>query len=276
MYGPPRIKRRRIGYGRRNQLVYGGGGMRSRAVVPRALRMIGLANQMHTFARTGERILITQQLTPPFLYQATIPGGGSTHGMILGAATAGDLGNCWNVGMGQTFAFNQLTGFGDLASLYDNFRIKAVKLRIDLSFNAAPGGSSANPVANIGALPLLHYTEDSDDASAPGSSSTVLQYSKSKTVRLGTSPLFITVRPRAQGGVVSAVNPPATGGATSTPAVAGTMLSYGTWLDSQSAQTVPHYGMKYFLENMPGPTGSALAWAIYITPTYILECKNIS
>lgn len=273
IYGPPRLKRRRIGYGRRNILMAA-----RRSAGGRLMRQLGVPAVSHTFARPGTRILITQQ-SPSGTWQCngggSVPGGTLPNGGIaFGTAGAGDLMGTSNVAFGQMFAFTLLSQYSDLATLYDNFRIKSVKLRIDLSFNTntgigASGASSTNLVAN--SMPMLHYAVDQDDASAPGSTQEVLAYSKSRSVRLGDKPVYINLVPRAQGGVVSAANP----GSGATAAV-GTMLPLSTWLDSQNAQSVPHYGVKYFLENMPTNTGTGLNWAMYITPVYILECKNVN
>lgn len=277
MYGPPRIKRRRIGYGRRNVLMASG-----RALVPRLMRRMGAPSMVNTFARPGRRLFISQDSGGAFQCDPgnpTVPPGtisNYNNGIAFTTTSAGNIIGTNKVGFSQTFSFNQLTAFADLANLYDNFRIKQVKLKIELSFNQAPGADSAGSLST-NALPILHFCIDNDDATPPPSSDVVLEYSKSRSVRLGDKPTYITLTPRAQGGIITARPTVIDQYGGIGQVAAGTMLPLNTWLDCQNAQAVPHYAVKYFLENMPTSTvaGTQVSWGIYITPVYILECKNL-
>lgn len=260
LYGPPRLKRRRIGYGRKNVLAYG------RSGVGKAMRMIGGPSMTHTFARPGKRIEITDNGTLLQANSTGIPAPlvGIQEGFAAAGRTGGTLSNSIKFGLSEIFMWDLLSVPGDLANLYDNYRIKMVKVRIDLSYNQGP---ATNGVISNAGLPMLHYCIDPDDNSTPTTADEVLQYTKSRSVRLGDKPVFINFVPRAQGAVSSSTIP-------GSAPIIGNMLPSNTWLDTQNGRTIPHFGLKMFFENfMVG--GTPYPWVMTFTPTYILECKNV-
>jgi len=273
---PPRIKRRRIGYGRRNSLVP----YQRRSVVGRALRAIGAPPMMHTFARPCQKITLADDGTNFKINNVLI--GGSASGNTLGMATNGitsygSLFNTVSIGLSQLFQLSYVNRLADLAGLYDNYRIKMVKVRIDLSMSSAPGVSgSGATVMNAYGMPMLHYAIDTDDNTAPTTTDQVLEYTKSRSLRLGDGPTWINFVPRATS-VVAASSAP--GGLPT--ATLGAQLPANTWLDVQTAASVPHYGIKMTLENLPtgfvASTGGQpqYPWVIEFTPIYILEMKNV-
>lgn len=276
MYGPPRLKRRRIGYGRRNTM--GAAGRKSYA--GRVLRSIGAPAMAHTFARPGQRLRLTNDGLTYYINGSTLGSSvaGGLYGIALGGVTGAAIRGANDFGLSEFFQFSFLNASGDLANLYDNYRIKAVKVKFDLSFNSVPGDQTSGTGGSLpfapNSLPMVHYCVDPDDNTPPTSVADVLQYSKSRSVRLGDKSLTITLSPRAQGVVSSN---PVSSTVPITPAV-GSMLPMNTWLDCQNAQTVPHFGLKMFVENMPVGTGTGANqwnWVLTMTPVYILECKNV-
>lgn len=231
----------------------------------RTLRRIGAPAMVHTFARPGERIVILQAPGGGTLTTNATSGGGMT---FAGAAAAGDIINTNTHFFSQKFQLNYVTNETELTNLYDNYRIKAVNLKIDLSFNSTPIVDIPNNV-RANALPMLHYCIDQDDNDLPTSIEGILEFTKSRSVRLGDQSVLSALIPRAQGAVAT----------TTTTTVVGSMLPANTWLDCKTAVAVPHYGIKYALENMPASLSNAnnqYSWALYITPVYILEMKNVN
>lgn len=275
---------RNFNYNRRRSNVYSG----KRAA--RVLRSIGAPARVHTFSRPGNRLLITNEGNNLYVNGGSVlPGSTSItgasniigqQGLALGAVQNSIIRGCKDFGLSEIFQFSFLTAFGDLAGLYDNYRIKKVTLKIDVSFNQAPGQNADTSVGQlplgVNSLPMLHYCVDEDDNTAPLAANDVLQYSKSRSVRLGDKSCYITVRPRAQGVVNITTN------SSSAATGLGSMLPMMTWLDCNGAATVPHYGVKMFFENFPSGTNSAPSsgtgqwnWCMTFTPVYTLECKNI-
>lgn len=274
---------RRINFARGRSMAYSG----KRAA--RVMRAIGAPSMVHSFARPGNRLLITQEGNNLYVNGGAVPGSTSItgasnivgqQGLALGAVTNAIIRGAKDFGLSQIFQFSFLSAFGDLSGLYDNYRIKQVKLKIDLSYNSAPGmqtDTSAGQIAfSPNSLPMLHYAVDQDDNTAPLSSTDVLQYSKSRSLRLGDGSTTITLQPRAQGVVNATTN------TSGTNTALGSMLPLNSWLDTTQAATVPHYGVKMWFENMPAGTNSAPGsglgawnWCMTMTPVYILECKNV-
>lgn len=256
----------------------------------RVLRSIGAPSRIHTFSRPGNRLLITNDGNNYYVNGSSVYGSTSItgaynvigqQGLAIGAINNSVIRGCKDWGLSEVFQFSFLTAFADLAGLYDNYRIKKVTLKVDLSFNNAPGVNTDTSVGQItfgtNSLPLLHYCVDQDDNTAPQAANDVLQYSKSRSVRLGERPVYISLVPRAQG-VVNA-----TTGSSATNTALGSMIPAGTWLDTTNGATVPHFGLKMFFENFPIGTNSAPGsgvgqwnWCMTFTPVYTLECKNVS
>lgn len=263
---PPRLKRvpmRRTTYLRR---------YKQATRMSKILRNIGAPALAHTFAKPGRRIVV---------HGAAVGGGigVSPVGSInIGSLTAGSLVNCVDLSFSQVFKFNEVNGYSDLQNMYDNFRIKMIKLRIDLSYdtvgNVAPMPPGIVPAGynfSNNAMPMLHYAVDVDDSGVPASVDAVLDYSKSRSVRLGSQPVYINFVPRCQSAIATSGGT----GTTSTVALGG-MLPANTWLDAQGAADTPHFGIKYYIENAPNCSlvGTQTSWQITFTPVYILEMKN--
>lgn len=233
------------------------------------MRRIGAPSQVHSFSRPGQRIAIGQTPGGGTLLQL----GGSGGGMTFAAPTAGNVNNTNTHCFSQVFAFNLLTAAADLAGLYDNFRIKSVTVKFDLSFNSTPATRDTTNGIQAASLPLLHYAIDPDDNRPPADVNGVLEYSKSRSLRLGDKSVSFTFTPRANGVVSQTALVPSPG--TGFTAAVGSMLPSNTWLDCQNAQTVSHYGVKYCLEDMPTSLSApAYSWVLYCTPVYNLEMKN--
>lgn len=276
---PPRIRRTPM-----TRRVYLRRSLGSALRAARVLRSIGAPPMKHIISRPGKIMRLYDDGGLLYMNGTPINTTVVQDGFMAAGRAPDRIVQTIKFGISQLFQFSFLQNPSDLANLYDNYRIKAVKLRFDLSFNAAPGFSAAQggqTLPHIASMPMLHYAIDPDDVTAPTVESDVLQYSKSRSVRLGDKPLFITLQPRAQGTAASnitTIGPGVPVAGLPTAAAIANMLPSTTWFDCQNGQTIPHFGLKMFFENVPigtiAPTGQ-VNWTINISPTYILEMKNI-
>lgn len=258
----------------------------SSAVVPfrrykspflRMMSQRALGSRVHTFKRVGEPIILSASagvlsITGPLL--PVVQGG--TGFITLGsvAADQANLNQCVQFGAALRFSLSQCSNVGEITSLFENYRIKKVKLAISLSTS---GGSMADNATLTNALglgpttsanPLMHMCPDVDDNVAPTLTS-VLQNSLCESRRLDSNIIYKTIVPRAQTAVAQA----STSGGTPTT-LAGGLLSRSTWLDANSPD-VSHYGYKMFFQNWFQHPQTGFQFALTITPTYIIEAKNV-
>lgn len=220
-----------------------------------------IASRVHTFRRLGN----------PFTVQcagASIPSvngvsaGSPTSGLALGNVSGGSVIGTNQFGGAFNFQLANIAVASELTNLFDNYRIKAVKLRFDYSMNSAPTGDGTSTL-NL-SLPLMHYCVDNDDDSVPTTVTEVLQNGYSKSVKLDRS-FTVTVKPRAEG-IVKAAAGIQNGG----------MAPANQWLDT-AVSTVKHFGFKFWMVDVTqgGNLGGQSTWALTVTPTYILELKNV-
>jgi len=256
---------------------YGGGGMRRgrqarrfRVMSTGSKSLAGAMSRVHVFKRVGKPLVITNKSSP----SVRAAGVAASNITVLGPspvfATDPILTNYTSCRFGTRYTLNNVSGVGEITSLFDNYRIKKISLRIDWGFNQGPGvveagvpGSVAPLSGGPWSMPICHYTYDPDDAAAPSSTEDLLQNSYAKTQRLGDKAILVTFTPRAQ----------ATVQATPGTAVSGGLLPTGQWLDCTNPN-IEHYGMKFVIDQFPYISGDDIA-ALTITPTFYIEAKNV-
>lgn len=146
------------------------------------------------------------------------------------------------------------TGASDFTALYDQYRIDMVELSIMYGVNAyiAPGttsgvGSSQNPV--------LLIAFDPTDSSVTSMSS-ILQYNDLKVIQLCSE--------KVQNGYALQFRPVPLITAGGSPAAVS--FKNAPWI-SKDTPTVPHYGVKLFLDNLggalPTPVGNLEIYVKY-------------
>lgn len=237
-----------------------------RRIIRRRMRQTPLyksiANAVHSFKRMGQSVVIQGSSAGGLGLTVT----GNT-GLLTGAPSAIAMVNgnfAWSGQFGLGFKFNlaQVVNSTDLTNLFDSYRIKAVKLVFNLSYNVASGFVSGTSVAaQSSVIPLMHIAEDVDDASTPGSALAVQELTKCRTKRL-TQTVSMMVRPRAQQSIV---------GMNGTQ---GGLLNPKTWLDTASTG-IDHFGVKCWIEDWPiGSIPQDRNVGITVTPTYYIECKT--
>jgi len=229
---------------------------------PRLARM-AIGARVHTFKRVSETFGFVTQVSGSGILPELVNAGGGTNEFLLNVANGSQSQfqqGAYQFGGSLQFMLKHVANFAEITNLFDNYRIKSVYVKV------IPGFNSSDVVGTLN-IPIMHYTVDVDDASVPLNRTEVLQNSKCKSVRLD-QPFTIAFKPRAQTIVQSQANAGAT-------QIAGGLLPMNTWLDT-SNQVVPHFGVKFWMDEFPNVSGSTAAKGmVKFSVTYILETKNV-
>lgn len=187
------------------------------------------------------------------------------------------------------FSAQDIMNYPDLARVYDQYRIKGVTLVIDwLSNTAQTGGAVLDPaffgpgLTAVGSsyMPTITYVEDNDDAAPPLSLQVIQQYQRFKkfTFRGDGKSLRIKLAPRPC--TTAPVD------VTGTTVSSNVVASNKTLFDC-SANTIPYYGLKFWVNNFinfaPTPTAhqqgtdaiKGLASQLRFQMLYDLEMRDV-
>lgn len=138
---------------------------------------------------------------------------------------------------GFQYALNQLPNYTEFTSLYDEYRIKYIKVEFLPKFDSVVM-PDVTGVTNTARMGYLFSAVDYDDSSSPSSLETILQYQTMKRTKTSD--------------VHSRYWSPCTA---KEYYVSGVSSGYGRekapWLDCESV-SVPHYGLK-IAGQLPGP-----------------------
>ncbi len=153
------------------------------------------------------------------------------------------------VGDGLYFSLSRLTGVADLQTVFDQYRIRAVDVKIQPQF------TSLTPVAGV-YWPRLYTCIDYDDAT-PISLAAIRQYDTVVEAPAGTG-LVRCIQPRA-----------------ALAAYSGAFTSYANlteqWFDIASPD-VQHFGLKYVIE--PGLALQTMLQGFNIDVTMYVQLRN--
>jgi len=154
------------------------------------------------------------------------------------------------------FKLSNVLQSSDLTTLYDRYKINAIKVRI------IPLSNFAN-VNGQGIIPTMVYHTDYDDATTPTSDSDVRVKAGAKEVRLD-KPRTIYIRPKIADAILGA----SAGTAYSVPKAAPYI--------NMSYPDVPHYGLKmYFRDfNLQAATTTSTNTCVRFETTYYISCKD--
>lgn len=153
------------------------------------------------------------------------------------------------------FALNQVNGFAELVSLFDNFRITKVLYRWIITRDP----SQASTAGNRGIYPRIVWTHDFND-SAPISRDLIYQRANMKEAYFSDNiqrTKWYSLKPSIlstmyESGVANAYSP-----------------KWAQWLDTADNAT-PHYGIKFAYDNLYTGISMQLEAKIF------MECKGIS
>lgn len=145
----------------------------------------------------------------------------------------------------------------DFSNLFDRYKLTGVKLKILFQ-------SNISGVSGVGArslLPIMNYSFDGDDATAPPGRNTiqVKTYCKEKILN-GNRPFSIYIKPRISKLVYAGL----------------TTSAYSSekpvWLDMNNMD-VEHYGLKFWINNWLADT-DASSQKLTIQPIYYFACRD--
>lgn len=158
-----------------------------------------------------------------------------------------------DVPFSRSFIFSDITNYGELAALFDMYRINGVSYKLiprqnTLAYQTAPGaGSPPAPNTDFGGTNLFGSSNygwpetctvlDYDDDSTPTNLTDIMQYSSFKLTR-GNKIHTRYLKPRLL------VDPSNTG-----------LSLRHKWVDCEKT-TLKHYGIKGFITNVPNITPS--------------------
>lgn len=150
-----------------------------------------------------------------------------------------------------TFQFAQLPNYTEFTTLFDQYKINAIRLRFVPNVSESSIGSSP--------IPDFHTVLDYTDGGAPASKNAMLEYPNWKMTR-GTATHTRFFYPTSFVGVL-----PASG-----------VLTAGDpkrkqWHASDLA-TVTHYGLKYCIDNASA-SPNIITWSVYAT--FYFQCKSV-
>lgn len=149
-----------------------------------------------------------------------------------------------------TFKLNDLPNVGEFTSLFDRYMITHVKLRIRIQ------NDPATQAGNASNYPQLYYVRDFDDAISPSSIDHLREHSRMKSLMLKPyRESIINIKPC----VLTNLNDNV-----------GYVLSpkWKQWIDCAST-TVPHYGIKFGIDNLINAN-----YNILVRATYYFRCKD--
>jgi len=258
---------------KRGRAAYAPGARRAPVSTRRAGRWLRRVNvpmlssalsRTHTFKRVGEPLYIMNNSASGFTLNGNVD--------IVNAGSQlsfsnGPLTNSRQLLGALRFCLAQAANITDVTNLFDNYRLRKVKLMIAFTATGAPGdavtgvgGGALSSATGVSTMPIMHHCYDPDDSVVPPSRTSVLENGYCKSTRMDRV-VYVTITPRAQSVI--------TGGG----AAGGGLMPLGQWLDS-SSPNVYHYGLKFAIDGFPW-TQVDSSLAVVITPTYYIEGRNV-
>lgn len=134
------------------------------------------------------------------------------------------------------FQLNYITNYTEFTALYDQYKITGVKVTLIPRGNSSDIGTGGTTGQSVGVFSVI----DRDDATAPTALTELVQYQNMRMTR-STQQHKRFLRPSP----VAPIYAP--GGAYMVP-------KYNPWIDCSTGSSVPHYGIKYCLQQLPNGT----------------------
>lgn len=208
---------------------------------------VGRASNVHRFTRWAGTVILRSADVGGGVQQAISDvESGSTNPISVNNTTMEPLsGFGVQFGGAAQFTLADLPQYTEFTALYDHYAIEQVDVEMDCLANSA--AASNDPAVPYGQnkMPTITYVPDFDDAVVPSSGQDVNQYQRAKTwtFRGDGKPLKFSIKPRTAVTVYrSAVT-----------------AAYAPGRESQqldaSYTDIPHYGFKFWVNNMPEAVG---------------------
>lgn len=183
------------------------------------------------------------------------PLGASSISTPFGSATG--FANYYDFGVGMFFTLKDLANVLSYTSIYDQYRINWVDIKITYL------SSNAN-ITGVGVLPTIFSVTDNDNSTVPGNERTVRAKQGSKAFRVAENRNVMTMRVRPKAvvvvdsttGVIPALQAPTNG-----------------WLDCIENNVV-HYGIKFWIDNVYLPIGTTTNTALQFEYTYNVSFRG--
>lgn len=204
--------------------------------------------------RLGQVIRVTQTGNASVPATAVTVVASGTNSCFIGNVLADNMTNTVQFGNSFQFKLSSVIDSNEFTSLFDRYKIAAVKLRIMYQADSASVGGA-------GILPVITYSPDMTDAIAPSSYPEIATKAAAKSTILNADrPINILLRPRALQQLDNSA-----GG------VSGLGVTKSMYITSTYPDAV-HYGFKFWVQNFYAPTGANNQ--IQIQPTYYLALKD--
>lgn len=180
-----------------------------------------------------------------------------------GSAVAGNV----VYGAGSlAFSLNSIPNYNEFTSLFDNYQIRKVIVKIIPYPCSAESYQSGSSYPNW--APLIHYAIDHDDHTMPTPDEAGIQelqqYQSYKYARLVAGrPITIVIKPRTEGVVQNS----------SIATVAGTSLSRNTWIDCAQVD-IPYFGLKFLCEGV-SPAANYYTLPMRCEAIYYFKFKGV-
>lgn len=159
----------------------------------------------------------------------------------------------------STFQLADIPSYAEFSSLFDRYRLNAVKVTFIIGVNIAYNGSGQNY------LPRLHSVIDYDDNTNASSLDDLMQYQSYKLKQFTASKMKISryIRPKTAGLMYK------------TGVTSGYSVTKPPWIDLTTGD-VPHYGLKWAFE-IGGAFGSDPPTGTKISEyrTYYFQVKDV-
>lgn len=218
-----------------------------------AYRRLGLRNT-HLIKRLGQQVVINLNN----LGQPTLPyNGNGTVG--VSPAVAGVTPNTVQFGGAMDFRLNAVSDYVDITQLFDRYMITGVKLKFLYQSNIA---DTAGPTT----LPCMWYAQDFDDSSLPVNQLDVAvkQYCKTKILNANRQ-FSLYIKPRITKAIAGQTG--------AGPVVIADTSEKPCYLDC-AFPNVPHYGLKFWIDNWYNQAPNESNVVLRIQPTYYLKLKD--
>lgn len=209
-----------------------------------------IPERTHMFRRLGKKTII-------YVSGAGTLGSAGSPSTDSGFSLTGTVGDsltgCYQFGISHHFRLDSASNYTEFTNLFDRYKIVGVKYRIYYHCNDAP-------VSGLQVLPLVHYTVDTDDASAPTALVDIQDKGDCKTKILGNNQYIqVYIRPKIAGSVYRS-------GVT-----AAYDVEKAKWINA-SYPDVQHFGIKLWFNQVYMASSNNTAFTI--EPLYYLACKD--